>query len=194
MAPRCYQSLDNGQRCSAPAIHGSRFCRHHDSQRPKQAAAESRDSEPLELPPLLDKPSMLVALNQVAQALAAGRIKRSVAATLLSCIKLANRLITEIAEAGSTVSPAATATRQDNAPRSLLAPGELVGIAAPARQQEINRLAAFGHTQKPAPAFSLSDQPTDRFVEEMMAQAHQLLVNGHLPDGETGIAQRQTLG
>jgi len=193
MAPRCYQSLDNGQRCNAPAIHGSKFCRHHDPQRPKQAAAESRDSETLELPPLLDKPSMLVALNQVTQALAAGRIKRSVAATLLSCIKLANRLIAEIAEAGLTVSPAAMPTGQDNAPRSLLAPDELVGMAAPARQQEITRLAASAHPQKPAPAFNLSDRPTDRFIQEMMAQVHQLSANGHLPAGDAREAQRETL-
>jgi len=103
----CLQSLHNGEQCTAPAVNGSLFCRHHDPQRPpRQARERSRDLEPLVLPPLLDKPSMLLALNEVFQALGEGRIKRSVAETLLSAIKLALRLVTEIEAAGFGAFPA----------------------------------------------------------------------------------------
>ena len=68
--------------------------------------------EPLILPAMVDKPSALAALNTVIQALGEGRIKRSVADTLLAAIKLANRLLTEISEAGLTVTPAAAGSAQ----------------------------------------------------------------------------------
>ena len=104
MTPRCPQTLDNGQRCSALAINGSKYCRHHDPQRPpKPAREEPPESEPLLLPPLFDKPSILAALNEVVQALAGGRIKHSVADTLLYAIKLAARLVTELDEAGLSI-------------------------------------------------------------------------------------------
>jgi hypothetical protein len=112
MAPRCYQSFNNGQRCNAPAIHGSKFCRHHDQQRTVKSDKEkSGDMEPLILPLLLDKRSVLAALNLVLQALGEGRIKRSVADTLLSGIRMANRLLTEIAEAGESALPAMAAAQ-----------------------------------------------------------------------------------
>src|SRR5512146_166399 len=117
MTPQCIQAIANGQTCKAPAVNGSRFCRHHDLMARKEAelmareesGSKSTDSEPLILPPLVDKPSILAALNVVLQALAEGRIKRSVADTLLSGIKLANRLVNEIAEAGLTPLPAVPA-------------------------------------------------------------------------------------
>jgi len=207
-APQCLQALDNGQ-CKAPAVDGSRFCRHHDPHRPKQGNAEARDTEPLDLPPLLDRPSMLVALNQVAQALAANRIKRSVAGTLLSCIKLASRLVTEIGEAGATGLPT-TMTAHQNSDESLRDLDELLDAmqngtpdefrklflamqkkgaeqakpcaSAPALQPQKTPLPASGNSRKPVQAFSLSDQSSDRFVAEMMAQANALLAKAPKPD------------
>ena len=109
MLRRCLQNLENGQRCNAPATDTSKYCRHHDPELPPKPAKEtSAEMEPLILPAMVDKPSALAALNTVFQALGEGRIKRSVADTLLSAIKLANRLLTEISEAGLTVIPAAS--------------------------------------------------------------------------------------
>ena len=204
-APQCLQALDNGRQCKAPAVDGSRFCRHHDPHRPKQGNAEARDTEPLDLPPLLDRPSMLVALNQVAQALAANRIKRSVAGTLLSCIKLASRLVTEIGEAGATGLPA-----HQNSDESLRDLDELLDAmqngtpdefrklflamqkkgaeqakprsSAAALQPQKTPLPASGNSRKPVQAFSLSDQSSDRFVAEMMARANELLAKAPKPD------------
>jgi len=170
MAPRCYQSLDNGQRCSAPAIHGSRFCRHHDSQRlaMKESRPKPPEADPLILPPLVDKPSMLAALNLVMLALAEGRIKRSVAHTLLSGIKLADRLLTEIAEAGLSLYPVGQAT------------------AASPTDQTVARLAAsrdaHPEPRESADIFRSSAQSSDRFVEQMMEQARELLAASPRPD------------
>lgn len=169
MAPRCYQSLDNGQRCNAPAIHGSRFCRHHDSQRVslKEPKPKATESEPLNLPPLVDKPSMLAALNIVALALAEGRIKRSVAHTLISAIKLADRLLTEITEAGLSIFP-------------IQAP------AAPPAEQTVASLAASrcaqSQPQMNADVICPSNQSSDKFVEQMMEQARELLAARPKPD------------
>jgi hypothetical protein len=164
MAPRCYQSLDNGQRCNAPAILGSKFCRHHDEHAPKQARPEARESEPLHLPSLVDKPSALAALNQVVQALGDGRIKRSVAQTLLSAIKLASHLITEIAEAGLSVIPA---VRQF----------QPTGTLALAASGDRPPTAPFNPTRR-YPASPSSDDPsTDRLVRELLAQSYAIAQN-----------------
>jgi len=163
MAPRCYQSLDNGQRCSAPAIHGSRFCRHHDQQRTSKPATEKSEMEPLALPPLLDKPSILAAVNIVVHALAEGRIKRSMAETLISAIKLANRLITEIAEAG--LSDLATMDHVQPSPIALAASGT--------QRQSPNGPRAFDPVHSHSTPFN-DDPDTARLVRELLAQSHEL--------------------
>jgi len=165
MAPRCYQSLDNGQRCNSPAIHGSRFCRHHDQQRTTKSAQEkSPEMEPLALPPLLDKPSILAAVNIVVHALAEGRIKRSMAETLLSAIKLANRLITELAEAG--ISDLPTNDYFQPAP---------IALAASGNPHHPNGASAFNPAvhSHPAPSFE-EDPSTARLVRELLAQSHEM--------------------
>ena len=165
MAPRCYQSLDNGQRCNSPAIHGSRFCRHHDQQRTAKSAKEkSPEMEPLALPPLLDKPSILAAVNIVVHALAEGRIKRSMAETLLSAIKLANRLITELAEAG--ISDLPTNDYFQPAP---------IALAASANPHHPNGASALNPSvhSHPAPSFD-EDPSTARLVRELLAQSHEM--------------------
>jgi len=165
MPPKCFQTLDNGQRCSAIAIHGSRFCRHHDSQAPRQAKEESREHEPLSLPTIVDKPSALAALNLVVQALGEGRIKRSVADTLLSAIKLANRLLTEIAELGLTVLP----------------------VVAPAHFTQPQQASRFvthrpgGSTSQAIAQLAAARDPDD-LVAELMAQSHELSARSPRPD------------
>lgn len=167
MTPLCSQSLENGRRCNAPAITGSRFCRHHDPQRPARPVVEEKacETEPLVLPTILDKQSALAALNLVVQALAEGRTKCSVAQTLLSAIKFAARLIHEIAEAGETVSPAASYSRPKAAP-----------LAAPNDRSKpplaFNPARRFNGT---SPAYSSEvDSGTDRMIKEILAQSHQL--------------------
>ena len=191
MPPKCFQTLDNGQRCSEPAIYTSKYCRHHDpetqarevrtqneSRGKNQDKGKSRDFEPLYLPSLLDKPSMLTAVNQVVQALAGDRIKRSVADTLLSAIKFANRLLNEIEEAGLSIYPTHNGTQQPNhtvanptgPTRHAPNPGSYITGAV--------ALAAAGNHSKTAGGYPLPD----RFLEEMMAQAHGFQSNAPKPD------------
>jgi hypothetical protein len=128
------------------------------------AKAKSSESEPLYLPPLIDKPSMLVALNLVVRALGERRIRRSVADTLLSAIKFADRLVTEIQDAGLSAYPAHQPVNHVPNP------------TGPTRQTPVSNsyitgavaLAASGNHSKAPGAYPLPD----RFVEEMMAQAH----------------------
>lgn len=115
MTPQCSQALDTGNQYNAPAINGSEFCRHHDPQRPrKEAKDETSETESIVLPPILDNYSILIAVNEVVQALTEGRIKRSVADTLLSAIKLAVRLVKE----SIRQDPALTLIRRASNPRT----------------------------------------------------------------------------
>ena len=162
MAPRCYQSFANGQRCNAPAIHGSKYCRHHDAQQSKQEPkASSQEAEqPLTLPSLVDRPSMLAAINLVLQALAEGRIKRSVAETLLSGIKFAHRLMNEIAEAGETIHPMAEYSQ----PRP-------VAIAASGDRPKAD---VFNPARRYSEPSSALDPDTARMVKEILAQSREM--------------------
>ena len=176
MTPECSQLLDNGRPCAAPAVHDSTYCRHHDPLRPrKQSLEEPRESEPLSLQTLLDKPSMLAALNQVtgtftillAAILSPWSISMrqpSDARTLLSAIRCASRLVAEIAQEQRPLLPVAPAGDR-NAIRS------------------DHRLAASSDLRKPGPfstARSASsyqsdiDADTARMVKELVAQSHHL--------------------
>ena len=165
MTPNCSQPLSNGQRCSAPAINGSKFCRHHDPQRPPRPVEEkTRETEPLALPPLLDKPSILAALNEVLHALAEGRIKRSAADTLLSGIKLAHRLLNEIAEAGETVLPVTGCSQP-----------KPVALAASSDRPKPDTFNPARRYTQHSPAYSPDVDPdTARIVKELLAQSHEL--------------------
>jgi hypothetical protein len=199
MTPQCLQSLNNGEQCTAPAVNGSKFCRHHDPQRPHNEPKEkSSETEPLILPPLLDKPSILVALNEVMMALAEGRIKRSVADTLLSIIKLGNRLLTEITEAGLEVYPAWQPAAQNIDDPTHPNHDEFLdimenGAAGQVRDHIVASqtgranngavaLAASGDRRRKADTSTSAQQPTDRYVEELMAKSHELIAKSPKPD------------
>ena len=135
----------------------------------KEAKDRSHDSEPLFLPSLLDKPSMLSAVNLVVHALAEGRIKRSVADTLLTAIKFANRLLNDIEEAGLSLYPAQNYPAQNYPAQPGARPTGPTKQKTPVSNSYITgavALAASGNHPK-------TDNPLpDRFLEEMMAQAH----------------------
>jgi len=151
--------MNNGEQCTTTAVNGSKFCRYHDPYRPlKESKTKSGEMEPLSLPPLVDKPSVLAALNEVVQALAEGRIKRSVADTLLSAIKLANRLITEIAQAGPSV--LSTTHFHPTA----------VALAAPGNHSK----APFNPALRYPASQPDNDPSTARLVKELLAQSHEL--------------------
>jgi len=180
MPPKCFQTLDNGQRCSAPAILTSKYCRHHDpetqareARMQKEARDKSRDSEPLFLPPLLDKPSMLSAVNLVVHALAEGRIKSSAAETLICAIKFANRLLNDIQEAGLSLYPAQNYPTQTGARPT-----------GPTKQAQSSNSYITGAVALAASGnHSMTDNPLpERFLEEMMAQAHAFPSNSPKPD------------
>ena len=161
MTPNCLQNLDNGQRCSAPALNGSKFCRHHDPRRPpRSVCAESPDTNPLLLPRILDKQSALVALNEVVQALAEGRIPCSLAQTMLSAIRFAARLINEIEAAGEVVQPVAGESR----------PGT-IALAASGSPRRVTESVPKSSLFRPHPAEV--DPSTDRLVKELLAQSHE---------------------
>jgi hypothetical protein len=143
---------------------GSKFCRHHDEQAPRPAKPEAPESEPLNLPSLIDKPSALAALNQVIQALGDGRIKRTVAQTLLSAIKFASHLITEIAEAGLSVIPA---VRQF----------QPTGALALAASGERPPAPPFNPARRYSVPQSNDDPSTDRLVREILAQSYAIAQN-----------------
>jgi hypothetical protein len=175
MLRRCLQTLENGKQCNAPATDTSKYCRHHNPQLPPKPARET-EMEPLHLPLVLDRPSALKAINIVLQAMGEGRVKRSVAGTLLSGIKLAAHLITEMAEAGETISPAdmhSLRPMRNNDRFQSARTDDRLAVA----------LAAAGESRKPSPfnaarpscAYQSDVDPaTARMVKEILAQSHEL--------------------
>ena len=99
MSAECAHTLNSGQKCHAPARNGSTFCHHH-APRPQldPHPRETPESEPITLPPLESKCAILVAINEVLEALAERRIKCSEARALLFGLKFAHRLMTELEE------------------------------------------------------------------------------------------------
>jgi hypothetical protein len=101
MSTECTHTLASGAKCQAPALNGSSFCHHHNPrQLPDPHPRDTSESEPLFLPPLLDKCSILVAVCEVIHAASERRIKCSEARTLLLGLKFASRLMTEIDQTG----------------------------------------------------------------------------------------------
>ena len=97
MPTECTHTLASGAKCQAPARNSSSFCHHHNpGQLPDPHPRDTSESEPLLLPPLLDKCSILAAVCEVIHAASERRIKCSEARTLLMGLKFASRLMTEI--------------------------------------------------------------------------------------------------
>ncbi|MBS1804762.1 MAG: hypothetical protein JST28_15465 [Acidobacteria bacterium] len=132
---------------------------------------QSGDSITLTLPNLQDKPSMLAALNEVVQALAQDRIKRSVAETLISAIKFANRLLTEIAEAGLALYPARFPLGQPLPDPSVNVPARTATREAGAGKRAV-ALAASADRRKDATSFSASypSALSESFVDPSLAE------------------------
>ena len=106
-APQCLQALDNGRQCKAPAVDGSRFCRHHDPQSnlDEERQLKLRQKQPFSLPDFNDNPGVVIAVKAVLNALAERRIKRSEADTFMHGLKFVAKLMTEIQLAGGASLP-----------------------------------------------------------------------------------------
>jgi hypothetical protein len=97
MSTECTHTLASGAKCQAPARTGSTFCHHHNPRTHLDPhPRETPESEPLMLPPLLDKCAILVAVTEIVHAASERRIKCSEARTLLMALQFASRLMTEI--------------------------------------------------------------------------------------------------
>lgn len=157
MTPNCSQTHDNGKPCNAPAMIGSKFCRHHDPQRTQRPSQQKApEHEPLTLPDINNKQCALVAINEIIQALASGRIRRSVAQTLLSAINSATRLMDQILEEGE-----AGMTYEDPLPQT-------IALAASAASREVASPVA---PKLPPRAFKTDIDPsTARIVKELLAR------------------------
>ena len=170
MSPNCSQSLDNGKPCNAPAVNGTKFCRHHDPQRTQRPSQQKApEHEPLTLPDINNKQCALVAINEIIQALASGRIRRSVAQTLLCAINSATRLMDQILEEGE-----AGMTYEEPQPQT-------IALAASGASREAASPIA---PKLPPHAFKTEVDPsTARIVKELLAQSHQF------PKAHAGISR-----
>ncbi|HXS76371.1 MAG TPA: hypothetical protein VN753_09350 [Terracidiphilus sp.] len=184
MTPQCSQHLTDGQRCNAPAVNGSTFCRHHDPQRPpRPVEKESGGNEPLVLPPLTDKYSVLLALDEIIHALAEGRIKRSVAETLLSGMKLVSRLVNELTEEGLLDPEVPEPTGQGPAsPEPQLSHWQPDGqvaarMVSPSSSDHPTSFFSASHPHSAEPEM---DSATECLIRELVAQSQELVAK-HVP-------------
>jgi hypothetical protein len=93
----CRHILTTGRKCHNPALTGKPFCHHHSRQR-NITGRNQRSTNSVELPPLEDHASILMAINQVVFALTHGRIEDKLAGRLLYAIQLAQNSINRIEE------------------------------------------------------------------------------------------------
>jgi len=162
MASQCLQSQLNGQRCTSPAIPGSRFCRQHDQLRQVEEA-EAMGKVPFQR--LVDRRSILNAVNDVLLALAEDRIKRTVADTFLTGIRMASRTIKEMAEAGEAVTPSINYPQ----PKPVALPAHNV---RPRAAEGFN--PARLHPTPSSPQLSSPDPATSSMIRELVAQSQEM--------------------
>ena len=85
--PLCSHTLPSGRTCAMPASRGSRFCYHHDPDRPKPLRAFAASLEPLDsitgLYRLLDD-----TMRQLLQGKPDARRARAVVATVRECLMI----------------------------------------------------------------------------------------------------------
>jgi hypothetical protein len=164
MSAECTHTLSSGQKCQAPARNGSTSCHHHTPHAQLDPhPRETRESEPLPLPPLIDKCAILVAVSEVIHAASERRIKCSEARTLLLALKFASRLMTEIYEEG--ISSSRALDRRLN-------PQPVEPKPSPAPAQSPDKQAArptAGNARKPTP------DELDKFTQLLQNSAVQHL-------------------
>ena len=156
MLTECTHTLDSGHKCQAPARDGSTFCHHHN---PRQLL----DPHPREMrelravdSPLLDKCAILVAVSEVLYAASERRIKCSEARTLLSGLKFASRLMTEIETTGLSSS---TSFDSHSYPQQT----EQESSPAPAQSPD---------KQKARPTAASASKPTPRELDDFTQLLH----------------------
>lgn len=151
MAPQCKQSQLNGHQCTSPAIPNSIFCRQHEQMRQVEEAEEKeiQKMRAMPFPRLVDRRSVLDAINFVLSALADDCIKRTVADTFLSGIRMASRTIKEMEEAGETVTP--SIHRPQPRPVALAAPVVRSRAAEPFHPSRVYREPASPSPSTPGP-------------------------------------------
>ena len=176
MSPNCTQSLENGKSCNAPAMNGSKFCRHHDPQRPpRPAKEEARQSETLELPLLQDPYAVLLAMDMVVRALAEGRIKRPVADTLISGIKFCGHAIRKLMDEGYLPHEEPNPGEDTQAlprPEPKIVP-QMAAARSPPPSSPPKAPVAFS-ASRPSSAEPNIDSSTQRMIRELLAQSQKL--------------------
>ena len=78
----CRHIMPDGARCEAPALKGMPYCYHHDRLH-RTTSRQAHRKKTIELPPLENRTSVLMALSDVLGALAAGRIDSNRAGRLI---------------------------------------------------------------------------------------------------------------
>ncbi|MBX6360423.1 MAG: hypothetical protein IRZ03_10150, partial [Acidobacterium ailaaui] len=88
MYHECRHILPNGKRCQSPALRNHDFCYFHSVHRVRPDAEVTSD---LQLPPLEDPDAIQLALSQLAQAIASGRMEVRRARTLAMVLRIASQ-------------------------------------------------------------------------------------------------------
>ena len=124
----CAQSLINGEKCAAPAVTGTLFCRHHDPQREidEERRGKLREQGKFSLPDFHDKAGLLAAIRAVLDAMAERIIKRSEAQTFLCGLKFAAQIMKELDQEGGTSFQAHADVSDDPHTQSPVTPDQIL--------------------------------------------------------------------
>jgi len=91
MFNECTHLKADGTKCHSPAMRGTSRCFYHTRIRRRVSASNRPKDEPFGLPDITEPGMLLIALNEILQAIAAGRISARRAGALLYGIQMANR-------------------------------------------------------------------------------------------------------
>jgi hypothetical protein len=92
MIKECRYIKTNGLKCQSPAMRGSSFCYFHGRKRIYVARPDSKKPA-LQLPRLQSQSSIHIALDEVAQAIASGKLDAGRAGKLLYALQMAQETV-----------------------------------------------------------------------------------------------------
>jgi len=138
MFETCTHTHESGSTCKSPAIRGTRLCFQHTPHQPIKRR-QPDDYQPFELPSLLSKSGVLVAITVVLNQLAMRRIKRSEADTFMRGFSLLSRLMTQIDESPAAYTTGTTGMQLNGT--SSIAPPDEEEVTSESLQKMVDEIA-----------------------------------------------------
>lgn len=91
----CHHIKNDGQKCHSPAMRGTSYCYFHARDRRRQCIRKPNGDVRLDIPALKSRGGILLALNQIMNAVANGHITSRRASAMLYAVQMAQKELSE---------------------------------------------------------------------------------------------------